>query len=238
MESLYLDVNHFSGTIPTELALIKRLDDLRLRHNNLAGTIPSELGSLEGLQILYLDRNQLTGSVPTEFGHLKYSIELHLYGNQLNGPIPTELANLHALCKYNRQCDDPSLARQRLCFSFELPISALITASLYLDNNKLTGGIPSEFGTIVFLLDDEEQLYVHKNHLNGTLPSEIGKMSNLRNFRAYTNGMKGSIPDDIGGAWKIGESNGLLGLLDNLVCCGFCTQLISCIDTYRKPLPP
>jgi Leucine-rich repeat (LRR) protein len=151
MESLYLDVNHFSGTIPTELALIKRLDDLRLRHNNLAGTIPSELGSLEGLQILYLDRNQLTGSVPTEFGHLKYLIELHLYGNQLNGPIPTELANLHALCKYNRQCDDPSLARQHLCFSFGLPISALITASLYLDNNKLTGGIPSEFGTMIDL---------------------------------------------------------------------------------------
>lgn len=46
---------------------------------------------------------------------------------------------------------------------------------------------------------------MHKNHLDGTIPSEVGKMSNLRNLRAYTNGMKGSIPDEIGGAWKIGK---------------------------------
>jgi hypothetical protein len=70
------------------------------------------------------------------------------------------------------------------------------------------------------------------------LKSNQDLLTAIGNFRAYTNGMKGSIPDDIGGAWKIGESNGLLGLLNNLVCCGFCTQLFSCINTYRKPLPP
>lgn len=51
-----------------------------------------------------------------------------------------------------------------------------------------------------------EQLYLHKNYLDGTIPSEVGMMSNLRNFRVYTNGLKGSIPDEIGGAWKIGKS--------------------------------
>jgi hypothetical protein len=41
--------NKFSGTIPTELGLLKQLKELRLDQNVFSGTIPPQLGTLENL---------------------------------------------------------------------------------------------------------------------------------------------------------------------------------------------
>lgn len=102
-----------------------------LQGNQLTGSIPSELGNLyptsfNGLStdvVIDLSRNQLTGDIPAEFWESKmgssttYIKELYLNDNQLTwSTLPTQ-AQLEGLTKLER---------------------------LYLQNNMLTGTIPSD----------------------------------------------------------------------------------------------
>ena len=41
LQVLWLLDNHFSGTIPTQLASLPYLTDIQLAHNNFSGTFPS-----------------------------------------------------------------------------------------------------------------------------------------------------------------------------------------------------
>ena len=53
-----------SGPIPSWLADLTNLRELRLHNNRLSGQIPSWLADLTGLQRLYLAGNAFTGCVP------------------------------------------------------------------------------------------------------------------------------------------------------------------------------
>jgi hypothetical protein len=50
---------------------------------------------------------------------------------------------------------------------------------MVLGNNRLSGTIPTSFGSFGFL----EQLYLDDNDLTGTIPSGIGTMNSLRSVR-------------------------------------------------------
>ena len=67
------------------------IESLEMESNNLSGSIPTELGLLTELLTLYLYDNTLTDSVPTELGLLTELSVMYLYKNNLNGTIPTEL---------------------------------------------------------------------------------------------------------------------------------------------------
>ena len=78
-----------------ELVHLKQLD---LGHNNLTGTFPSELGRLERLQVLYLRENLLSGSLPpgvlTNLTDMRY---LMLQKNALSGGVPSQIGLLREL---------------------------------------------------------------------------------------------------------------------------------------------
>jgi hypothetical protein len=69
--------NHLSGTIPTQLGLLKRLRRLHLLGNDLVGTVPSYLGNLTNLEKLTLQFATLEGSMPYEVCMLR-SMQLEL----------------------------------------------------------------------------------------------------------------------------------------------------------------
>jgi Leucine-rich repeat (LRR) protein len=94
VNSLHLENNQLSGSIPPELGNTNLAYTLSLANNLLTGSIPPELGDLVGLDQLYLQNNQLTGSIPPELGNITRLQYLDLSANQLTGSIPPVRGNL------------------------------------------------------------------------------------------------------------------------------------------------
>jgi len=118
---LELGYNELSGTIPSELGTLDRMERLLLHGNALRGEIPPELGNFVNLTSLSLSENLLHGTIPRELGNLVTLAGLYLDSNQLHGTIPPEMGNLTNL------------------------------AVLWLDSNQLHGTVPLELGTLTNL---------------------------------------------------------------------------------------
>jgi Leucine-rich repeat (LRR) protein len=68
IDTLSLEGNMFSGSLPSELGLLTNLLQLRARNNLLTGIVPSQLLMLTELRSLQLALNpRMTGSIPEEF---------------------------------------------------------------------------------------------------------------------------------------------------------------------------
>ena len=65
---------------------------------------------------------------------------------------------------------------------------------LYLDDNDLTGPIPSELGNLANLT----RLYLDDNDLTGPIPSELGNLANLTRLYLDENDLTGPIPSELG----------------------------------------
>lgn len=132
------------------------LIDLRLGSNELTGTLPTELGDLENLRDLHIQRNELSGELPLSFAGLKNLHEFHAYSNKIKGKIPMQIGFLG--------------------FFSQLKV-------LYLENNELSGTIPSSMANIKGLVD----LYLSKNNLEGPIPKTLSQLSGLENLRLNDN---------------------------------------------------
>ena len=65
---------------------------------------------------------------------------------------------------------------------------------LRLENNNLTGEIPSELGNLTNL----ESLNLENNNLRGEIPSELGNLTNLKSLYLEKNSLRGEIPSELG----------------------------------------
>ena len=65
---------------------------------------------------------------------------------------------------------------------------------LYLHNNSLDGGIPTELGDLSNLTD----LALSSNNLSGSIPTELGDLSSLAELHLGYNSLSGSIPTELG----------------------------------------
>jgi len=59
-----LSWNQLTGNIPSDIGLLKDLENLDLSHNNLSGPIPPTMASMTFLSLLNLSYNNLSGRVP------------------------------------------------------------------------------------------------------------------------------------------------------------------------------
>jgi Leucine-rich repeat (LRR) protein len=121
IREIVLERNALTGTIPTGMSVMTRLEVLNVNTNKLIGTIPSGIGTLPSLQKILVKENAITGSIPTNIGQLSALKEVWVQNNQLKSTIPTEMGHCHAL------------------------------ETVFLDNNQLTGDIPPTLGAIATL---------------------------------------------------------------------------------------
>ncbi len=218
LETLRLIGNGLAGHIPPELARLDRLAALDLSVNLLTGPIPPQLGQLENLSVLDLSANGLTGSVPTELGRLDRLTVLDLGLNRLHGPLPPELGNLRSLERLTLSSNE---------FTGPVPSEMGQLEDLSVLNlavNGLTGPVPPELGRLRNLV----ALELGRNGLTGLVPPELGQLANLEELDLSTNALTGPVPPELGRLANLEElnlsTNGLtgpvppeLGRLANLV---------------------
>ncbi|CAB9508841.1 Leucine Rich Repeat [Seminavis robusta] len=94
-----------TGSLPSSLGEFQYLTNLNLRTNLFSGTIPSELGLLTNLKFLSMYGNYLTGTIPTELALISSLEFLSLYANNLEGTLPTALCMLPLLGSIRIDCN-------------------------------------------------------------------------------------------------------------------------------------
>ena len=222
LNELHLDGNDLTGEIPTEWGNTGSLTVLGLGGNQLTGSIPAELGRLYQLKALRLDDNQLTGEIPLEFHELTLKV-LRLSGNQLTGCVPSVLRDVAVndlarlglpFCPYQEAEDRAALialylstdgdnwgdntnwlSDARLGEWYGVTTNAYGNVKeLYLENNRLSGRIPAELGSLTEL----EYLDLQRNQLSGEIPAELSNLSNLKHVRLNGNQITGQIPAELG----------------------------------------
>jgi PKD repeat protein/Leucine-rich repeat (LRR) protein len=176
----------YTSGIPSELARLSTLRELKLDYNKLIGPIP-DVWTCSGLGILLLNDNKLINGIPTALGNLinlKYFI---LSNNRLgynaqsivDGSIPIGILPTLGIPNIptNLFANLPNLiylgfANNDLVGKIPeviTPMPNLI--EMILHTNKLGNdgsGIPASFGT---KLPNLQKLFVHNNRLKGDIPS-------------------------------------------------------------------
>lgn len=106
LESLYLNNNDLTGTLPKNIKKLTSLKVLWLGGNNLGGSIIPEIGQLSKLKDLSLESNFRADeagergfimTLPTEIGQLTNLETLSLADNSLSGQIANSLGDLISL---------------------------------------------------------------------------------------------------------------------------------------------
>ncbi|KAL3620749.1 hypothetical protein CASFOL_035661 [Castilleja foliolosa] len=168
LSSLILVGCGFSGPIPPSIGSLQRLRYLSLNSNNFIGEIPHSIGNLENLYWLDLADNRLTGTIPVSNGTtpgldmLVNTKHFHFGKNQLNGEIPQQLFN-----------------------------SNLTLIHLLLENNQLTGTIPSTLGLVSTL----EVVRLDRNALSGSVPRDLSNLTSVQELFLANNRLTGPVPD-------------------------------------------
>ncbi|XP_041014296.1 receptor kinase-like protein Xa21 [Juglans microcarpa x Juglans regia] len=186
---LHFHNNSFHGSLPHELARLRRLKLISFGYNNLEGEIPSFLGSLPYLESLYLYNNQFKGPIPSSIFNSSSLQVLHLSDNPLSGPIPNEigdLQNLEVLGLDGNNCN--GLLPSTL---FNISTVRLIAIT----NNELQGSLPLSTGLWVPNL---EILAIGGNQLSGRIPNSISNASKLTDLEVAYNSFSGPIPYTLG----------------------------------------
>ena len=88
--------------------------------------------------------------------------------------------------------------------------------TLKLDNNKLTGSIPSQMGLLIFL---EYGLSLHSNRLTSSIPTEFGMIGNQNGLQydvtINDNELTGPVPSELG---MLSKLTGYFALMNNKLC--------------------
>ena len=218
LRGLLLGRNQLSGEIPADLGNLTNLEALFLEDNRLSGEIPAALGSLASLTNLDLADNQLNGCVP---GRLRD--QLYMNVSDLGGlpfcdaaaePAPTarpatpatdERAALVALYEAtdgaNWTSNDNWLSDRPIgeWYGVTTDRNGRVT-ELLLGDNRLSGEIPAELGSLVNLV----VLELSGNRLSGEIPGELGSLANLQYLSLNYNRLSGEIPAELGNLSNLG----------------------------------
>uniref|UniRef100_A0A0E0JVR2 Leucine-rich repeat-containing N-terminal plant-type domain-containing protein n=1 Tax=Oryza punctata TaxID=4537 RepID=A0A0E0JVR2_ORYPU len=184
----------------------ENLKVLAMENCPLFGNIPIWISKLKNLEMLFLFNNYLSGSIPVWVSILNSLFYLDLANNSLSGEIPAELTEM------------PMLRSERVTSHLDIKILELpvytgpspkyftvsdFPAVMILENNNLTGVIPTEIGQLKSLLS----LILGSNNLHGEISETILDLTNLEILDLSNNHLTGTIPADLNNLNFLSELN-------------------------------
>lgn len=215
LQTLILNNNLISGTLPLSIANCTNLLWVSLSNNRLTGEIPSGIGNLVNLAVLQMALNSLTGEIPKALGNCRSLIWLDLFSNNLTGPIPLELANNSGLispgsisgkqfafvrneggtsCKGAGGLVEFKGIRADRLESYRIVHYSCPSTRIYTGVTMYTF---SSNGTMIYL-------DLSYNFLSGTIPENLGSVAFLQVFNLGHNMLTGTIPSSLGNLKAVG----------------------------------
>ncbi|XP_030939907.1 probable LRR receptor-like serine/threonine-protein kinase At3g47570 [Quercus lobata] len=178
--------DEFTGTIPSDIVNMRKLENLLLNDNRLSGTLPSNLGNLTMISILSLANNRLQGTIPSSIGNCQNLLALNLAQNNLSGTIPKQLFAISMLSI------SLSLAQNFFVGSLPSEVGNLVhLVDLDISENKLYGEIPSSLGSCTGL----EHLNMEGNYFQGEIPTSLSSLRSIEGMDLSRNNLSGQIPN-------------------------------------------
>ncbi|CAB9528648.1 receptor-like protein kinase precursor [Seminavis robusta] len=179
---------------------------LTLPDNNLVGSIPPEVGLLTRLQQIHLGHNEgLYGSIPTHIAFLTQLEELRLsHLPQLTGTLPHTISHLHMYLRQIQLQETPrflkllstDLGRLTRLQDLRLETRDIRESSFFaaINNNRPPRPLPTEMGNLRNL----RNFTISGQELAGTLPTQLAKLTRLEWLHIVSTQITGTIPRDFG----------------------------------------
>ncbi|KAL4195799.1 hypothetical protein AMTRI_Chr04g180140 [Amborella trichopoda] len=203
LQFLGLRGNNFVGTLSPDICQLTGLWYFDVRNNSLTGSIPENIGNCTGFQVLY--------GLILQSAHWRDPIQHRFFASCdiVFARKPVEWEN--SICDWidaGTCCTrfelqpfewaDSSNFRQfdlyrKIVFAWKQADGAYSPRIGELNDNQLTGQIPSELGKLTELFD----LNLANNYLEGPIPENLSSCVNLNSLNLSMNNLKGVIPIEL-----------------------------------------
>jgi hypothetical protein len=188
LEMVRIHDNGLQGTLPSEMSIISTLYEFTVSDNLVSGTFPAAYSSLSDLDTFCIAFNQFDGPVPGfifRFPDMVYlDIAYNRFTGQLPNDIPQQMPDLEILFMENNDIGGKIPAN----------LGNLNLRRVHMDDNALTGTIPTELGQPPKL----KQLLLHGNQLTGMIPAELKNLKVLETASFHFNSLaEQTIDNDI-----------------------------------------
>ncbi|KAK2983458.1 hypothetical protein RJ640_024454, partial [Escallonia rubra] len=183
LQRIHVADNNLRGSIPNDICQLPNLFALNL-YTNYLSAVPACLSNISSLRELVLSSNKLTARIPTSLGNLQDLLIFDASFNSLHGSLPYEIGNLKAVTLLDLSYNN---------FFGDIPSSIgdlQNLVNLSLGHNELTGTIPKTFRSLVSL----EILDLSHNNLSGVIPKSLDELLYLKYFNVSYNNLYGEIP--------------------------------------------
>jgi len=184
LENLWMNDNHFTGSLAPSLSALSKVQCLRFGNNKFQGTLSSFLGSLGTLTELDLSKNSFNGAIFSSVGNLKNLLLLDLSHSGVSGTIPDSVGSAWNLKTLN-------FAGNALTGAIPQSFSQLkALVRLDLSGNKLKGQIPALSDPHV--TSNLQQLILNDNQLSGDI-SSVYPLTALQELNLAHNNLEGGV---------------------------------------------
>ncbi|KAG9141972.1 hypothetical protein Leryth_009317 [Lithospermum erythrorhizon] len=149
----------------------------------LGPKFPGWIKNQKELSNIIFNTAGISDTFPDWFLELNLELnELDVAYNELSGKVP----NSFRFVEYSNVDLSSNL------FEGPLPLWSSNVSTLYLRDNKFSGPIPPDIGTIMPFLSDID---ISRNSLNGSIPMSIADMNGLVTLVISSNFLSGKVPD-------------------------------------------